>query len=58
MAPEILAGTIGCETNALLKCDVYALGIVFWEILSRYPFENQGFIFILFFLYYFILFYK
>lgn len=42
MSPEILAGTIGCETNALLKCDVYALGIVFWEVLSRYPFENQG----------------
>ncbi|CAF1391737.1 unnamed protein product [Rotaria sordida] len=41
MSPEILAGTIGCETNALLKCDVYALGIVFWEILSRYPYEEE-----------------
>jgi hypothetical protein len=35
MSPEMLAGTIGCETNSLLKCDVYALGIIFWEVLSR-----------------------
>jgi len=46
MPPEILAGTIGSEKEALLKCDVYALGIIFWEVLSRYPFE--GFDFILF----------
>ncbi len=46
MPPEILAGTIGSEKDALLKCDVYALGIIFWEVLSRYPF--QGFILILF----------
>ena len=36
MAPEILAGTIGNDSNALLRCDVYALGLIFWEILSRY----------------------
>ena len=41
MSPEILAGTIGCEETALLKCDVYALGIIFWEILSRFPFESE-----------------
>jgi hypothetical protein len=35
MSLEILAGAIGCESNALLKSDVYALGIIFWEILSR-----------------------
>ena len=35
MSPEILAGTIGNEWNALLKCDIYALAIVFWEIISR-----------------------
>lgn len=34
MSPEILAGTIGNEWNDLLKCDIYALGIVFWELLS------------------------
>ena len=39
MSPELLSGIIGYETNALLKCDVYALGIIFWEILSRF----QGF---------------
>ncbi|CAF2783143.1 unnamed protein product [Rotaria sp. Silwood2] len=42
MSPEILVGTIGCETHALLKCDVYALGIVFWEILSRYENEDNS----------------
>jgi hypothetical protein len=41
MSPEILAGTIGCEETALLKCDVYALGIIFWEILSRFPFQSK-----------------
>jgi hypothetical protein len=41
MSPEILAATIGSEKDALLKCDVYALGIVFWEVLSRYKFENK-----------------
>lgn len=48
MSPELLAGTIGIERDSLLKYDVYALGIVFWEILSRYPFK--GFYFILFYL--------
>ncbi|CAF1047538.1 unnamed protein product [Adineta ricciae] len=51
MSPELLSGIIGYETSALLKCDVYALGIIFWEILSRFqdqtvteyelPFESQ-----------------
>ena len=41
MSPEILAGTIGCEETALLKCDVYALGIISWEILSRFPFPRE-----------------
>lgn len=40
MSPELLAGTIGIEGDALLKCDVYALGIIFWEVLSRYPFKG------------------
>lgn len=53
MSPELLAGTIGCETNALLKCDVYALGIVLWEILSRYPFDQQGLFFLFFILFFF-----
>lgn len=35
MAPEILAGTIGNENNALLRSDVYALALVLWELLSR-----------------------
>ncbi|CAF1162366.1 unnamed protein product [Adineta steineri] len=40
MSPEILAGTIGSDPTALLQCDVYALGIILWEILSRYPTEE------------------
>ncbi len=44
MSPEILAGSIGYETNALLKCDVYALGIIFWEILSRLKTEGKYYI--------------
>jgi serine/threonine protein kinase len=35
MAPEILAGTIGNEPNALLRSDVYALSLIFWEVVSR-----------------------
>ena len=35
MAPEILVGTIGNELKALLLCDVYALSLVFWELISR-----------------------
>lgn len=52
MSPEILSGTISNDFNALLRCDVYSLGLVFWEIVSRYsklegteqyemPFESQ-----------------
>jgi hypothetical protein len=40
MSPEILAGTIGCGRDALLECDVYALGIIYWQVLSRYPFTG------------------
>ena len=35
MSPEILAGTIGKEWDSLLKCDLYALALVFWELISR-----------------------
>lgn len=42
MSPEILVGTIGCEEGSLLKCDVYALGIIFWEVLSRFDFEGNS----------------
>ena len=45
MSPEILAGTIGCEWNAWLKADVYSLGILFWEILSRYPFSEGSIVY-------------
>ncbi|CAF4501406.1 unnamed protein product, partial [Rotaria sp. Silwood2] len=53
MSPELLAETIGYEETSLLKCDVYALGIVFWKKENTkkivdiyvnnyiYPFEEQ-----------------
>ena len=40
MSPELLIGTIGSERDALLKCDVYAVGIIYWEVLSRYQFKG------------------
>ncbi|CAF1363847.1 unnamed protein product, partial [Didymodactylos carnosus] len=35
MAPEILACTISSDNSGFLKSDVYALGLVLWEIVSR-----------------------
>ncbi|CAF0927353.1 unnamed protein product [Didymodactylos carnosus] len=35
MAPEILECTISSDTSAFLQSDVYALGLVLWEIVSR-----------------------
>ncbi|XP_065649195.1 activin receptor type-2A isoform X1 [Hydra vulgaris] len=35
MAPEVLEGAIAFRTEAFLCIDIYALGLVLWEILSR-----------------------
>lgn len=43
MSPEILAGTIGNELISLLRSDVYSLGLVLWEILSRAKHLGQFF---------------
>lgn len=35
MAPEVLEGAINFHRDAFLRIDVYALGLVLWELLSR-----------------------
>ena len=35
MAPEILQGSITFKAEAFIATDVYALGLVMWELLSR-----------------------
>lgn len=35
MAPEVLDGTTGMNVEAFLVVDVYALGLILWELLSR-----------------------
>ncbi len=35
MAPEVLEGAINFSRDAFLRIDVYALGLVLWEVLSR-----------------------
>lgn len=35
MAPEVLEGAINFQRDAFLRIDVYALGLVLWELASR-----------------------
>ncbi|XP_068602017.1 activin receptor type-2A [Brachionichthys hirsutus] len=35
MAPEVLEGAISFQRDAFLRIDVYALGLVLWELVSR-----------------------
>ncbi|KAG5450144.1 Activin receptor type-2B, variant 2 [Clonorchis sinensis] len=35
MAPEVLDGAIQFSRDAYLRIDVYAMGLVFWELMSR-----------------------
>lgn len=35
MAPEVLEGAINFHRDAFLRIDMYALGLVLWELLSR-----------------------
>lgn len=42
MAPEVLDGAIQFTRDAYLRIDVYAMGLVFWELMSRcYGDENS-----------------
>jgi len=35
MAPEVLEGAINFQRDAFLRIDMYACGLVFWELMSR-----------------------
>ena len=35
MAPEVLEGAISFNRDAFLRIDMYACGLVLWEIMSR-----------------------
>lgn len=35
MAPEVLEGAINFHRDAFLRIDMYALGLVLWELMSR-----------------------
>lgn len=35
MAPEVLEGAINFQRDAFLRIDMYAMGLVLWEIVSR-----------------------
>lgn len=35
MAPEVLEGAINFQKDAFLRIDMYAFGLVMWEIISR-----------------------
>ena len=35
MAPEVLEGAISFNRDAFLRIDMYAVGLVLWEVLSR-----------------------
>lgn len=35
MAPEVLEGAINFQRDAFLRIDMYALGLVMWELMSR-----------------------
>ncbi len=35
MAPEVLDGAIQFTRDAFLRIDVYALGLVIWELMTR-----------------------
>lgn len=35
MAPEVLEGAINFQRDAFLRIDMYAVGLVLWELVSR-----------------------
>lgn len=35
MAPEVLDGAISFQQDAFLRIDMYAVGLVLWELVSR-----------------------
>lgn len=44
MAPEVLEGAINFSRDSFLRIDMYACGLVLWELLSRCNMQNDGII--------------
>lgn len=42
MAPEVLEGAINFQRDAFLRIDMYALGLVLWELVSRCKAADGG----------------
>jgi len=42
MAPEVLDGSVNFATEYFLKIDIYACGLVLWELLSRCANVSNG----------------
>lgn len=43
MAPEVLDGAIQFSRDAYLRIDVYAMGLLFWEMMMRCSGSNDVF---------------
>lgn len=41
MAPEVLEGAINFQRDSFLRIDMYAMGLVLWELVSRCS-ESDG----------------
>ena len=41
MAPEILQGAVSFHQEAFLRADMYSMGLVIWELLSRTRIEDE-----------------
>lgn len=41
MAPEVLEGAINFQRDSFLRIDMYAMGLVLWELVSRCT-ESDG----------------
>jgi len=42
MAPEVLEGAITFSNSAFLRIDMYAFGLVLWELASRCTAQEVG----------------
>lgn len=41
MAPEVLEGAISFDQESFLRIDVYAFGLILWEMSSRCELSNS-----------------
>ena len=43
MSPEVLEGAISFDRDAFLRIDMYAAGLVLWELMSRCTAQDVSF---------------